>query len=320
MKSEVYITALISAIAAGSASTAATVLIEKLGGSIGGVIASSPSTIVIFGVATAVTADTSYDLVTTLYMSAVGLFGDAIFLWLWRELPSTRYMRRVGTNKYTQAAVLTLLTIGFWTAYAVAMIFVIQPLLSAGVPNRVIGAFFWLSNICFGLYAVLFCYVPPPEGRQKVGLVSYLGRFALGACSIGIAIAISSINVVAGGVGSMFPNTFLVSMLTLRLSHGQELPHSAIGPLMLGSVASPFFAAMMAELLHPLQSAVGSHTGGIALTAAVAEVVAVLCVSVPVYCIVLWRRRKHLKEDLCSIRNSMEVVISSSHSRATAGL
>ena len=296
MRVLVIITSIVSAIAAGSASVAATMFIEKMGGSFGGVIASSPSTIVIFGVGTAVTFANQVDIVTILYMSAVGLFGDALFLWLWRILPPTPFVRGVG-GRVAQAALMTAITLGFWIAFAVAMIFAIQPLLAHGVPSRAIGAFFWGLNVLLGLYTILFCYTPPLAGTHKAPFIAYASRFLLGAVCIGAAVSISSINIVAGGVGSMFPNTFLVSMLTLCLSHGHALPHSAIGPLILGSVSSPVFAAVMAELLPIMQTASHSHVGGIAVSALVAEIVAILGISLPVYCIVGWRKRKHERHD-----------------------
>lgn len=293
----IIITSVVSAIAAGSASVAATVFIEKMGGSVGGVIASSPSTIVIFGIATAVTAATSDNLVTILYMSPVGLFGDALFLWLWRVLPPTQFIRRVG-GKYAQAALMTAVSLGFWMAFAIAMIYAIEPLLDIGVPSRAIGASFWALNVILGLYTVLFCYIPPLAGTHSAPAIAYASRFLLGACCIGVAVGISSINTVAGGIGSMFPNTFLVSMLTLCLSHGHALPQSAVGPLMLGSVSSPVFAAVMAEVLPLLQRAIRSPAGGIAVSATIAEVAAIAGVSLPVYHVIRWRKRKHTRHDV----------------------
>ena len=293
----VVVTSFVSAIAAGSASVAATMFIERMGGSIGGVIASSPSTIVIFGIAAAVTTATLGDFVTVLYMSAVGLFGDALFLWLWRLLPPTQFVRGVG-GKYAQAALMTAISLGFWMAFAIAMIYAIEPLLALGIPSRAIGAFFWALNVLLGLYTVLLCYIPPLPGIHNAPCIAYISRFLLGAACIGAAVGISSINIVAGGVGSMFPNTFLVSMLTLCLSHGHALPHSAVGPLMLGSVSSPVFAAVMAELLPILQRAISSAAGGIAMSAVVAEIAAIVGVSLPVYHIVGWRKRKHSRHNV----------------------
>lgn len=296
MRLLVIITSIVSAIAAGSASVAATVFIETMGGSFGAVIASSPSTIVVFGVATAVTSTSQVDLVTTLYMSAVGLFGDALFLWLWRTLPPTQFIRVVG-GKFAQAALMTVISLGFWMAFAIAMIFAIEPLLAHGVPSRAIGAIFWGLNVLLGLYTVIFCYIPPLTGTHKAPCVAYASRFLLGAVCIGAAVGISSINIVAGGVGSMFPNTFLVSMLTLCLSHGHALPQSAVGPLILGSVSSPVFAAVMAELLPIMQRMTRSSAGGIAVSALIAETAAIVGISLPVYRVVGWRKRKHDRHD-----------------------
>ena len=293
MATSTVVVSAISALAAGTTATLATVLIEKLGGSIGGVLASSPSTIVIFAVATAVSADSQTDLITTLYFSAVGLFGDAVFLWLWRVLPAVPWFARHvhDRSRLNQAVVMTMVTIGFWMVYAIVLIFSSQALLNAGVPNRVIGCLFWAANVAFGLYTVLYRYVPPPRLERQTSHLAYLGRFCLGACSIGISIGISSISPVAGGVGSMFPNTFLASMFTLWVLHGAKLPHSAIGPLMLGAVSSPFYAAMFGELL-PLLSRSLSFVPALVVTAFLSEGVAITAISLPVYHIVRWRIRK----------------------------
>lgn len=296
MRLLIIITSVVSAIAAGSASVAATVFIETMGGSFGAVIASSPSTIVVFGVATAVTSASHVDIVTTLYMSAVGLLGDALFLWLWRILPPTQFIRVVG-GRFVQAALMTAISLGFWMAFAIAMIFAIEPLLAHGVPSRAIGVFFWSLNVLLGLYTVIFCYIAPLPGTHKAPCIAYASRFLLGALCIGAAVGISSINIVAGGVGSMFPNTFLVSMLTLCLSHGHALPQSAVGPLILGSVSSPVFAAVMAELLPTMQRVTRSSAGGIAVSALIAELAAIIGVSLPVYRVVGWRKHKHERHE-----------------------
>ena len=292
MSTHLIIVSVVSAIAAGSTATLATVLIEKLGGSIGGVLASSPSTIVIFAVATAVSADSETDLITTLYFSAVGLFGDALFLWLWRELPSVSYYARYVhlRSRLCQAALMAAVTIFIWMVYAIVLIFVSQAVLNAGAPNRVIGCCFWAANVAFGLYTVLYRYVPPPRVEKRTSFWAYAGRFTLGACSIGVSIGISSISPVAGGVGSMFPNTFLASMFTLWAMHGADLPHSAIGPLMLGSVSSPFYAAMFAELLPLLERSL-SFVSALVVAAIVSEAIAITVVSIPAYHIVRWRIR-----------------------------
>lgn len=307
MSTRLVVVSVISAVAAGTTATTATVLIERLGGSIGGVLASSPSTIVIFAVATAVSADSETDLITTLYFSAVGLFGDAVFLWLWRELPAASWFARHvhARSRLSQAMLMATVTISFWMMYAVVLIFASQSLLDVGAPNRVIGCFFWFANVVFGLYTVLYRYVPPPRLEKQTSRLAYLGRFCLGACSIGISIGISSISPVAGGVGSMFPNTFLASMFTLWIMHGAELPHSAIGPLMLGSVSSPFYAAMFGELLPLLERSL-SFVPALVVTAIVSEAIAITVISLPVYRIVRWRIRKEKAADL---RVSQDVVL-----------
>jgi hypothetical protein len=302
MSNLVIITSVISAFCAGTTATLAAILVERYAGSVGGVIASSPSTIIIFSVATAVTQDIgSSDFTTTLYMSAVGLFGDAIFLWLWRELPKSRLLIRYSGNKYLEAVLLTSLTIGFWMSYAIALIYALGPLINLGVPNRAIGAVFWFANVLFGLYTVWFQWIPPPKVK-KVNRLVYIGRFMLGACSIGVAIGISSINVIAGGIGSMFPNTFLASMLTLYLVHGGELGISAIGGLMLGSVSSPFYVALFAELLPVIHRSMNTNAiaGSIAATVIICEIIAILVISIPAYGLVKFRGRKHVKEQLQS--------------------
>ena len=248
MRLLVIITSIVNAIAAGSASVVATVLIETMGGSFGAVIASSPSTIVVFGVATAVTSTSQVDLATTLYMSAVGLFGDALFLWLWRTLPPTQFICVVG-GKFAQAALMTATSLGFWMAFAIATIFAIEPLLAHGVPSGAIEAFFWGLNVLLGLYTVIFCYIPPLTGTHKA----------------------------------------------FCLSHGHALPQSAVGPLILGSVSSPVFAAVLAELLPIMQRMTlqggllcsRSSAGGIAVSALIAETAAIVGISLPVYRVVV---------------------------------
>lgn len=151
----VIITSVISAFAAGTTATLAIILIEQLRGLIDGVLASSPSTIVIFAIATAITADSEYDLITILYFSAVGLLGDALFLWLWRELPLDRLDASTHLRtRWRQAIAMTTITIAFSMVYAISLIFACQTLLDVGAPNRGIGTLYGVQTLCLGFKQV----------------------------------------------------------------------------------------------------------------------------------------------------------------------
>ena len=79
---------------------------------------------------------------------------------------------------------------------------------------------------------------------------------------------------------------------------------------MLGSVSSPVFAAVMAELFPVLRRVTSSTAGGIALSAVTAELAAIACISLPVYLVIGWRKRAYSRHEVepVAVPESAEIV------------
>ena len=154
--------AVIFGIIAAFAAIGVTLVIEKCGGIVGGVIGTLPTTIVpaSLGVAIFAThvgeralqssdywgnqgAEDGYwtrtsqaaNVITTMYAVPAGLLLDVVFLLLWRELP--RFLTRLPG--IAALCFIAIVSLTFWAVSALSLVYVLRYLLSLHVSIRVIG-------------------------------------------------------------------------------------------------------------------------------------------------------------------------------------
>jgi hypothetical protein len=262
------------ALFAGLVAVLATVAIERLGGRLGGVIGSAPTTVVPAAFGMYAAGDVAQFRAAITVVPA-GMLVNALFLWTWRVLPQ----RLPPLPLPRLLAAMSVLSLGVWTVAAVGVVLLGGALRSAGAPPPALGAAALLAGLGFGLYAT-WRPLPAPVGGRRVSWVVLALRGVLAACAIAVAITIARAgSPLVAGVASIFPAIFLTTMVSLWLSQGQAVPAGATGPMMLGATSVGVFALLAAWWMPAL----GPWAG-----AGAAWAVSVGGVSVPV---AVWLRR-----------------------------
>lgn len=302
-----WASAALSAVCAALATTGITLAIEKLGGTLGGVLGSTPTTIIpsTIGVALAL-APVSLEgpvqnLQTAMYTTPLGMLLNVTFLFLWRELPRTRCFKRPFFDKsiYRLVFCVGATTLCLWGLGAATVVFSLRALRGVGVSPRVWGLTACLGAEAFALVSVFKGHVPSAASGTKVRIPVPLARGLLAALAIFTGVAVSQINAVAAGMMIIFPAVYLTTMASLWMSQGHGVPAGAVGPMMLGSQSIGVYAMCFSELLPAIMLAVGDHSegcadsfacltfppsgGALALSAFLCYLIAVLGVSIPTF-------------------------------------
>lgn len=229
-----------------------TVAIERLGGVVGGFLATLPTTIVpaSLGFWASSPPEVARD---ALAAAPAGMLLNAGFLWLWRVLPP----RMPAGPQAARLAGLVVLTLAAWGCGAVLLVSCTQALASVGVPSLAVGT--CCTGVLLGA-GVLACLtaVPAPRARRPAGLGALVARGLLAGTAIAVAVAVSrSGNGLLAGVASTFPAIFLTAMVSLGWSHGDAVPAGAVGPMMLGSTSVATYALGAAVVLPASGPALG---------------------------------------------------------------
>ena len=216
-------------------SIAVTVLIENLGGALGSIIATIPSTIipavVIILTEEGRTMDERYDaIIACLY----GMFGtNILFMPCWKIVPPL--LPRKWKNG-TRILASVLVSIAVWFSGAIVLILLKNVFNAMGVSTIGYGIIILAVSIVCG---VCFCwYLPPtPAGKNKVKWYIYLARGLMASFTIFISGVLSQTSSgVAAGAMSTVPAMFLTTMVSVSISQGPEVAAGAIGPLMMGGL------------------------------------------------------------------------------------
>ncbi len=258
----------LSALFSGLVAIASTVAIERLGGRLGGLIATLPTTIVPATLGIYAQSATTADFQDAMAVPAVGMLINALYLFLWRVLPP----RLSGLPARLHLPGMVLLTTSGWATAAALGVLGLAQVRAAGVPLLLAGAGFVVTTFIIGVLACRRA-PPAPRGTQSVGPIMLLARGALAATAIGLAVWLAAVSgPLLAGMVAVFPAIFFTTMVGLWISQGAAVPAGAVGPMMLGS-ASVSAHALLAALALPL---LGPAIGSLAAWTA-----AVLCVTAP---------------------------------------
>lgn len=266
---------LLPAALAGAVAIGVTVAIERLGGRVGGLLGSVPTTIVPASLGIAAATDPS-GLAAAMGGVPAGMVVNALFLWSWRALPPRLPAWALPARLGLMAAI----SLSLWLACATLMVLGTTALREAGVPPLLTGAVLALCLVAMGV-AACWRLPPAPRGGRRVPAWAVLARGALAAVAIAAAIALTRVaGPLAAGVASVFPAIFLTAMVSLWWSQGEAVQAGAVGPILLGSSAVSAYALAAAWTLPHLGPGWG---------AGAAWILAVLLVTLPAS---RWLRRR----------------------------
>ena len=279
-------TALLSGLFAAAVAIAVTRAIELLGGTLGGVLATLPTTMVpasvgfaqLAGLAAAGAAppDARVDtVVAALFTVPSGTLVSSAFLAVWRFLPPAlpqRWPLRVALPVMVATSLAT------WAACAAASV----SLARLAASPVAWGAACFCAQGLTGL-AVTARHREAPRGRAAVPLAALLARGALAGVSIAFAVFLSAAagdGGVAAGMASAFPAIFLSVQVSLWLGNDRAVQGGAVGPMMLGHLAVPLYAMLFAVFAPRV---------GIWPALPLAWAIAVATTSLPAFAWLRWR-------------------------------
>jgi hypothetical protein len=232
---------LLPGLAAGLIAIGATVLIERYGGVVGGLLSTLPTTIVpaTLGILAANPDPQAFQ--AAMAAVPVGMAVGGLFLMCWRVLPS-----RVGGTGRQPLFRTTALALLLWVVAAGVGISAIAGLRDVGVPPLAVGVAAFAALEVGGILACR-THVPSPTGTQPVSPWALLARGVLAMLAVGAAGALAGFGSASfAGMASVFPAIFLTTMVSLWWSQGEAVPLGAVGPMILGSGAVGAFALVAA--------------------------------------------------------------------------
>jgi hypothetical protein len=253
---DVIPTALASGLFAGLVAIGVTTGIERLGGTLGGVLATTPTTVIpsCVGLALRLAPES---LPRALFAIPAGMLVNAVFLLQWRFWPS-RLPSQWSVIQRTAAMVAISLSVWFVLASCYVSLNTV-----AFKQTTSVVVFGSISTALMFVIGLLSCLrlLEAPKGSKKTSLKTLGIRGCMASISVFTAIMLSQIDSVAAGFASTFPAIFLTAMASLWLSQGEGVPIGAVGPMVLGSIAVSAYALIFCGLfvgtgLHPVAVAV----------------------------------------------------------------
>ena len=285
--------AIVSAVSSCGIAVLCTVAIEKLGGVSGGILATTPTTIVPFSFGLAMADPTMDEVRDAMLAVPIAICLTSLSLAVWREAPRMRCVKAMP-SPYLQVAAVLLCTISLWVLAAFGIVSLLDAL---SIPILLPGLIFFVLSGVIGVVVLFTRYVPSPTGKKPITILMLLSRGVLAGLSIGVSLLLSSLSAVAGGLASAFPAVTTTTMVALWLQQGEEVPAGAAAPMMLGNLAVSLYCLFFAAL-YP---AMADPTVSTALTATAASLLcwlfATLAASLPVFALVQWRTNRGKEEE-----------------------
>jgi hypothetical protein len=260
----------VPALFAGVVAILATVVVERLGGSLGGILSSIPTTIVPAAIGIWGRDPNPENFRRAMAFVPVGILLNAGYLVLWRVIPA-----RVGRHTRRHLLGWTVaLALGAWLLAATAVMW-LHDVFRPTVPQALlVGSLAFAAGLALGVAANRVPH-PAPRGHRRVGPVVLAVRGIAASVVIGIALVLARMGLpVASGIAAVFPVIFTTIMVATWLAQGAHVPTGAVGPMALGTLSVSAYA-LLATLLFPRMP--------LGLAAVVCWIGAVALVSLPAF-------------------------------------
>ena len=252
---------------AGIVAIGATVAIERLGGRLGGILATLPTTIIPASIGIWSQSPDIEFFQAAMFAVPSGMLLNAGFLWLWRVVPPKLPSGSMSIR-------LLLMTCLALTAWGIGAVICVQVQGTFSPPSTLLGVAMGITALMALLgWLATRTMGPSPKGHRKVGPWTLASRGIFAAAAIGCAVWLAGVSgPLAAGMASVFPAIFLTTMVAVWWAQGEAVQGGAVAPMMLGSTSVPAYAIAAAYWIPEF---------GVAAGAALSWLVAVIGVSVP---------------------------------------
>jgi len=267
-----------------------TVLIERYGGVLGGILGSTPSLIIVACIGFVLELyDDPQGFAEAIFSIPTGTTISCIFLYTWRVLPPI--MPSHWTTKI-KLLVMVISSFSVWFLLAIIYVFGVDAIYYAyDVPN----IYIWLGlsalviHMVFAPILVFFSPSRAPAGRHKVKPVVIFMRGLLGCLIIFVAVMLTIVDETAAGLASAFPTIFSTTMISLWISQDAAVPLGAIGPLLIGCTSVPMFSCLFYGFVVLFKPIISNMIWVIVISTLLAYIVAVLFCTIPAFLIIRCR-------------------------------
>ncbi len=265
---------------AGIVAVLSTIAVERLGGTLGGVLSSIPTTIVPAAIGIWGAGDDVDGFRRAMAFVPIGILLNAGYLVLWRVIPAA-----VGRHTRSHLLLSTVvIALGAWLAVATGIMQLNEMVQPSVEQSLVVGAIAFATGIALGIAANLTPH-PAPRGVRRVAPTILVVRGIAAALVIAFALVLKRAGLpVASGIASVFPVIFTTIMVATWLAQGAHVPTGAVGPMALGTLSVSTYA-LLAALLFPLMP--------VALAAFICWVAAIGLASIPAYLFLRSRRHRY---------------------------
>ncbi len=272
----------IPALFAGVVAVLATVVVERFGGAIGGVLSSIPTTVVPFAVGSYARAASEADFERAMAFVPIGILLNALYLVSWRIVPAA-----IGRRTRSRLLLKTVLVaLGAWLVCATTIVYtnhLAQPTVGQ---TLVAGLIAFATGLVLGIGSNWTPH-PAPKGTRRVGPVVLAVRGVAAMFVIGGALHLARLGLpVASGIASVFPVIFTTIMVATWIAQGPQVPTGAVGPMTLGTLSVSAYALLSIALFPRMPLWLAATTVWL-LSAGLA--------SVPAYLFIAWRRRRQAR-------------------------
>ncbi len=276
------------AIAAGVIAILATVVVERFGGTLGGVLSTIPSTIVPAAIGIYGRSADVDDFRRAMAFVPIGMLLNAGYLVLWRVIPA-RVGRHMNQRSPTRLLVsTTVLALSAWCVVALAIVATNTALHPTLEQTLRAGLIAFAAGIALGFAANRVPH-PAPKGTHRVSASVLALRGTAAVVGIIVALSLSRAGwPVASGMAAVFPVIFTTIMVATWLAQGAHVTTGAVRPMTLGTLSVSAYA-LLAAWLFPLMP--------MWIAATLAWIISVAAVSVPAY---LYVRRQRLRHALAT--------------------
>jgi hypothetical protein len=316
-----WVSAILSGILAGIVASLVSIAIERFGGAVGGILGSSPTTLMPAAVGLWITLTTEeysqrniVRFQKSMLIICPSMLVTGLFLWCWKIMPNyfSKHSIRLENNTKLLLLVVSLASYGVWLIGAVGFVYLSRALstdlqstresvrISFIITDQNQNRIFFMAIIGFLTQLVIGVWgtwhtPSTPKSTAHVPLWSNILRGTAAGMSIFLAVVLGKVDPVVGGVTSMFPAIFGTAMVSVWLTSGSKVSIGAIEPLILGSLSVSLFAFNFAFMMPYFQSVL-IQGWDVAAAVTVCYTLSVSTVCIPSYLFVSWRQRVFLVE------------------------
>lgn len=241
-----YLKILFYAIVSGAIVAISTYIIEKIGGFMGGILATLPINAIPNTIGIAFQVDDPEKFRKIMLSATMGYFVSSSLLLFWLILPNlipSKY------NFWSKLISLITCSVGYWIIMAILsyyLIKILEKIMSLLIPALVC---FFIILLC-GIYiCYTSVYIKPVPKEISVWIILQRG---LAACAVSYIILLSTILLdnTSSGIISAFPTIILMSMIILWISQGNTLHINTIGSMLLGNSGLILYCIILGYIMY----------------------------------------------------------------------